>query len=130
MWRSFIAGVLLALAGAGPAAAGGTLTPLDAELVAGAQHPSRPPFAGTGVAWATQSDFKGGYDVSVLRDGDLVTKHLDTFASGIETDESFAASADAAALAVKVTGCDGPDCRSGTRVASSTVFAGPLGQPL
>lgn len=131
MLRSSIAGIVIALVAAGPAAAGGTLKPLDAHLVAGVQRLAGPSFAGDGIAWATQSDFKGGYDVSVLRGGTLVTQHLDTFSTGVETSEAFAASPDTVALAVNARGCDDPTCRAGgTHSIGSTVYAGPIGQPL
>src|SRR3954453_20073147 len=102
MLRCFIAGVLIALVTAGPAAAGGTVRPLDVHLIAYLQHLAGPSFAGDGTAWATQADFGGGYDVSVLRGGTLSTQRLNTYSTGIETTEAFAASGEAVALAVNV----------------------------
>jgi hypothetical protein len=114
---------------AGPAAAGGTLTPTGARLVAGAQQIAGPSFAGDGIAWATPSHLARDYDVRVLRGGALDTQHVTVYLGGIDTTQAFAASADAVALAVTVRVC-GSDCRSPAEVYSSDVFAGPVGQPL
>src|SRR3954453_5749756 len=131
MLRAPAAGLLVALLAAGPAFAGGTITPLRAHLVAGAQHLAGPAFAGDGIAWATASDFDGGYDVSVLRGGQTDAQHVTSYGQAVvETDEAFAASPDAVALAVNGTSCNDPDCRyGGMSVTASTVFAGPYGGP-
>ena len=120
---------------AGPAAAVGTLTPVDAHLVAGLHHLAGPSFAGEGVAWATPRWPRFGYKVSVAAGGEVRSRNV--FALGGNPDapeqinEALAASPDEVAFLVNVTRCARPDCRYAIYVpVQSALFAGPLGRPL
>lgn len=120
--------------GAEPAVAGGTLTRVDAHVVAGFQQVAGPAFAGSGFAWATPSASEGGYDVSVLRDGTLVTRHVagpgaDPNAYGDQVTVALAASADAVAFAIDVQRCgDESACKyQFYEQVRSDSFAGPIG---
>lgn len=117
---------------AGPAEAGGTLTPVPGHLVATVQQLAGPAFAGSGLAWATPAP-GGGYTVTVMNAGGVRKQHV--FAagnSGDEIREALSASADQVAFAVSVSRCaDESACKyMQYEQVESSVYAGPIGEPL
>ena len=123
---------------AGPAMAGGTLTPVSGHLVAYVQHLAGPAFAGSGLAWATPAPpGQGGYTVTVDSGGQVTKQHV--YAAGGDADSgddivlsAVAASADMVAFAVSVSRCaDESACKyQQFEPVESSVFAGPLGGKL
>jgi hypothetical protein len=131
-----LATALLCLS-AGPAAAGGTITPLPDDAQPGLRQVAGPAFAGDAVAYAAPND-RNGFVVNVQNpDGSVASQHVQALAGGPLGDydydaEALAASPQRVVFAEALTTChDETGCKyDDFEALEAGVFAGVPGEPL